>query len=1692
MKNIKIILSFCLVVFSIITTNAQCPPAVVTATVAADASSYYNVPLPAGAVAPAVPATAWDSNPNHTATPGACYTGPALDINSTATGPIYTFCTDFTAINNRADFPTLESIVGTVPSPAKFATTTICVTGGVVTDPDPVANTAGFVTGLTIGTTYTVCFTLNYSTSANNGPVAHTLDAYCPNVTQSVPNPCPSIDITAEADVCPNDEAISYLAGPNCGVPIPFNGIGTTGTFVDLWQEVSTSATSAAPNFTLSALGELNFGDFAANNPTWTNPIFDQDCTTLPFLAGPFDNKTCDPLYVHMHFIVFDYDLNRGTDNTSGEYNDACGDYVVTTIVYPEPQAPLVTISSCVWTITGACPNDLITVTNAAALPGTLTGDGTNVITYAPSTDPLTHDPLQTLDLSVDNVTASAAGVCDPELFTVDIPAEPDAAISVAGSPFCEDAAIVPVTATPPPGELAFGSVTITINPDFFASEVGFEIYDAAGTFLGSIPPGTLTNGDYAPYGPNPSFTITVTDILLSAATQPIGTYTVGGTSTDPIEIVFIDDFGDGWTDVGAAGGADIVGSYDVASGGSSIAAGAGPVGTGFLSVQVTGVSIDNIVQGTAVLAGAGTAGAGTVASPYTFNPTTAGPGEHALVYTYTDVNGCVDEVITYVDVYEKPVLDPATATCNANGTYNVTIPASNISTATWNAIKDAAAVGSDLGNTPAGDNTHSNPVGTPYTNDGAIDGTATNFTVTTTAGTLASTTIAADGTITINNIPAATLSGTVTVGVAQQGTCSATINFAKPCICPVITDNSGTYCNGAFVPAGTTSALAAWQTAVAAANPTATPVNSTILAVDGTTPPNATALVTTANTTCAATTGTQYIYNVCANGAGAADDTYVLLGTYTLTNNPAVQVGTQATAACAVTVTPNCTTDVMVASAPTGGAAIANFNTATGVYTAAAGDALGTITITFSNASGCTTPTLLVNTPACGTSCPSVTNVLGDGAVCEGDAATLSNNATAFAGLVDAGNAAFALPVDFGRLTQSIIDLGATSAVAPVAATIDATHTNADKCAVQTKVQYVYWQCYGADAAAGGGDDSWLKVGTYTLTVNPATVAPATPTPSGCGVTLVPTCASDVMAVAATPAITGGAVASGFTAATGIYTAPAGALAGSIDITITNSFNCAPKTITLATPACPIACPTVTTLISATESQCGIALPVFTTANATIVMSPVASANPADYTIAWFNDAAFTIPASAPAANTTCAATTKTYYAQVTCVATPATQVAGGTYILTINPAVQAGTDATVVCAVTVTPNCTTDAMVASAPTGGAAIANFDATTGVYTAPAGAAAGTITIIFSNASGCGTPTLLVNTPACPLPCAISSIVATQICCYDNGTPADNTDDQVTYNITVNYANYAASGGNIDLDLTAVGGAIESSAAISTASGSVTFPNVMITGVVNADITATFNDDLVCTATQNINQNGCASVCNIVEAIVCPGACNDNGTPLVATDDYYDATVYVIYENTTIGSTFTLSGTNLAATGTVVSAATTATGGTATIAGVRVDASIAAGTLTVTNSGTGADAACTQPSLAFSTAASCSVPPVVPVCSISIQSDCATTCSVNAAGNSVYSVTLVVLGTNGLGNVVISNGGTVIGASSTVPDADGVTEITINNLPADGAVDNFTATFAGTAGCVSAIYPITAPAGCVVVCPPAASTAGAPR
>lgn len=178
------------------------------------------------------------------------------------------------------------------------------------------------------------------------------------------------------------------------------------------------------------------------------------------------------------------------------------------------------------------------------------------------------------------------------------------------------------------------------------------------------------------------------------------------------------------------------------------------------------------------------------------------------------------------------------------------------------------------------------------------------------------------------------------------------------------VADDTGAVCSGEG-----TDDLSTCQAAVEAANPAGLVVYSSVMPVAGITPPDGILPNGVAPAGCASVDQTVMAYKFCDKDQSSGDsagDIYTLQSTYTLTAAPLTQVPSSTENGCEVSLTPSCTNDTYSnPTNPTGGAAIANFNSATGVYTAQSGDAAGTLGITVTNEFSCTT-TYTISTCLC------------------------------------------------------------------------------------------------------------------------------------------------------------------------------------------------------------------------------------------------------------------------------------------------------------------------------------------------------------------------------------------------------------------------------------------------------------------------------------------------------------------------------------------------------------------------------------------------------------------------------------------------------------------------------------------------------------------------------------------------------
>jgi hypothetical protein len=166
-------------------------------------------------------------------------------------------------------------------------------------------------------------------------------------------------------------------------------------------------------------------------------------------------------------------------------------------------------------------------------------------------------------------------------------------------------------------------------------------------------------------------------------------------------------------------------------------------------------------------------------------------------------------------------------------------------------------------------------------------------------------------------------------------------------------------------------------------------------------------------------------------------------------------------------------------------------------------------------------------------------------------------------------------------------------------------------------------------------------------------------------------------------------------------------------------------------------------------------------------------------------------------------------------------------------------------------------------------------------------------------------------------CSISSADFLNIStCNDNGTPAISTDDYYVADVSVTFSNAPATG---FLQFEPGNDAISGGGALSVSTTGLTSPYTF-TGVrFKADNTPTFveiefsAEPTTCVLTKvGPTVASCsAGVCNVSDvALVNVGSCNNNGTPINGSDDYFTADVLVNYSVKPNTGTLSLSGDNI--------------------------------------------------------------------------------------------------------------------------------------------------------------------------------------
>jgi len=90
-------------------------------------------------------------------------------------------------------------------------------------------------------------------------------------------------------------------------------------------------------------------------------------------------NSTCNP--VNQATSAYFYcDVDEDGSINAGDTYELISSYTLT--VYPQIQAPTVTTNGCILTITGACPDDIVTLSGQTIPGGNIADNGTNTVTY--------------------------------------------------------------------------------------------------------------------------------------------------------------------------------------------------------------------------------------------------------------------------------------------------------------------------------------------------------------------------------------------------------------------------------------------------------------------------------------------------------------------------------------------------------------------------------------------------------------------------------------------------------------------------------------------------------------------------------------------------------------------------------------------------------------------------------------------------------------------------------------------------------------------------------------------------------------------------------------------------------------------------------------------------------------------------------------------------------------------------------------------------------------------------------------------------------------------------------------------------------------------------------------------------------------------------------------------------------------
>ena len=179
--------------------------------------------------------------------------------------------------------------------------------------------------------------------------------------------------------------------------------------------------------------------------------------------------------------------------------------------------------------------------------------------------------------------------------------------------------------------------------------------------------------------------------------------------------------------------------------------------------------------------------------------------------------------------------------------------------------------------------------------------------------------------------------------------------------------------------------------------------------------------------------------------------------------------------------------------------------------------------------------------------------------------------------------------------------------------------------------------------------------------------------------------------------------------------------------------------------------------------------------------------------------------------------------------------------------------------------------------PSGG----NYGTTTNFSTAVATAGNGdlNLTITDGTSANCMTSFVINDPGTCSIACTLIASGITNITCNDNGTPSDDTDDFITFDLN-------PTGNNLGTSYTVSGAVVSPSGG--NYGNAISFATTAGTaGAGDLNIIITDDADASCSLSETIIDPGsCSGTCNLTDAGLTNIQCNDNGTPTDSSDDYF--------------------------------------------------------------------------------------------------------------------------------------------------------------------------------------------------------------